>query len=185
MKSKEYILAAVGVVLIIISIILHSIIPTKESEMERLTFINDVTNENEEVYIYPDTVTEKIDNFYIVFNKDKSATIKVNEKLAKMIDETDFSKNRYKIIGISKKFTDDEEEKLFNSYNEKYFYSVESQIERDEVESIYGSFYLDASDVVDDWTIGMIEKQTANLFLEAGAILIILDLLFVFINKKR
>ena len=177
MKKKEFIFLAVGIVMIVLSIIIRNIIPTKESIKKSMSEITEVTKENVKSYFYPDTILTKIGNNYLVYKDDNRTVIRINEDLVSEMDETPFNGIRYKLVGVSKKLTDEQIDELLKYHNEVYSYSNESQIERDDVEAAYGPYYLEVDSIVDDWTIGNVGKQIANILLEIGIVLSLLGLI--------
>ena len=183
MKNKEYILLILGIILLIISIVLKANIPTKESSIENMTEMTLVNEENKESYFYPETILDNIGNLYIVYKGNDSVFLLISDELKEEFSSTPFDGRRYKVVGTSKQFNSEQKNSLVKYNNDKYFYSMGSQITLDEVDDIFGKYYLDVEKIVDDWTIGSVNKQISNVLLEIGVASMIVGIIFIVIKK--
>ncbi len=184
MRIKSYIVLIVGILLLIISILSKSLIPTKESVMDSMADFTHINTDGEKSYLYIDFVSFGKDNLFVVYKGDEEYVVKVSDKLVDKMGTTEFDGDRYKLVGISREFDSQTNNDLIAMHNEKYEYSTESQVNEETVNNLYGRYFLEVNKIEDDVSIGMRARDFRTLVIDISIVLIAAGVI-LFINEKK
>ena len=168
MKKNIIILFVVGLVLVITSFVFANLSNhALEREMDLLTNFDKVMGPDTKSYLYVDDVTYDTDLYSIVYVGDALYVVRFNG-----LDTSNITNKNIRIVGLSKALETSQKEALLKMHNGEGE-EPDSQITIDDVEEVYGKYFLDVEKIVNDLDAGNTYDLIREIFLNVGLALMI------------
>jgi hypothetical protein len=182
--KKSVLFFGFGIALVILSLYFAQLRDTAyERDIEKYIEFKDIKSANDKAYIYLDILAYHDEYFTLGYSDNAPYVLKLDS--LGDFSEDEILKKDSRLVGVSKEIDETMKEKIVLMHNGSFDDELDSVITTENVESIYGKYYLEVNELIDDSKLPDKPETLRDLSFNIGIALIIMGAFTLVIYIKR